>query len=249
MSAPDPSPRQPPPEQASVRNNLLRLMSPQDFARVAPHLQPGHLSKGEMILARGVPVTYATFMEDSIGSAVAVSHEGHRIEAGLFGRDGFWPVSLAMSDDRSVYDCVAQLPGNCWRIPADAFRAALDSSPTLHALMLRYVQALSVQTSYTALSNAVHPIDERLARWLLMCDDRVDTDLPLTHEFLSLMLAVRRPSVTTALHVLEGNGFIRAERGCIVIRNRAALEEFAGDAYGVPEAEYERLIGPLNPGR
>lgn len=102
-----------------------------------------------------------------------------------------------------------------------------------------------VQTSYTALSNAVHPIAERLARWLLMSDDRLDGDLPLTHEFLSIMLAVRRPSVTTALHVLEGNGFIRAARGSIVVRDRAALEEFAGDAYGVPEAEYERLIGPL----
>jgi hypothetical protein len=79
-----------------------------------------------------------------------------------------------------------------------------------------------------------------------MCDDRVDgSKLELTHEFISLMLAVRRPSVTTALHVLEGNGFIRSERGCIIIRNRQALEDFAKDAYGKPEAEYRRLIGPL----
>jgi len=224
-------------------------MSPEDFALLANDLEPCHHEKGGTIVARGEHVSHATFMENGIGSAVAVSHEGHRIEAGLFGRDGFWPVSLAMGDDRSVYDCVAQVPGDCWRVPAPRFRIALDTSHTLRALMLRYAQVLSVQTSYTALSNAVHPIDERLARWLLMCDDRVDSDLPLTHEFLSLMLAVRRPSVTTALHVLEGNGFIRAERGCVVIRNRAALEEFAGDAYGVPEAEYERLIGPLNPGR
>lgn len=103
-----------------------------------------------------------------------------------------------------------------------------------------------MQTSYTALSNAVHPVDERLARWLLMCHDRVDGDeLALTHEFLSLMLAVRRPSVTTALHVLEGNRFITAERGYITIRDRRRLEEFAGDAYGRPEAEYKRLIGPM----
>ena len=113
-------------------------------------------------------------------------------------------------------------------------------------LLLRFVQALSTQTAFTALSNAVHQIDERLARWILMCDDRLDgADMPLTHEFMSIMLAVRRPSVTTALHILEGNRLIRAERGCIVVRDRAGLEEFAGDSYGVPEREYERLIGPL----
>jgi CRP-like cAMP-binding protein len=111
---------------------------------------------------------------------------------------------------------------------------------------LRFAQVQGVQTAFTALSNAVHPINERLARWLLMCHDRHDSDeIPLTHEFLSLMLAVRRPSVTTALHVLEGNRFIRAERGHVTIRNRTALEEFAGDGYGKPEAEYRRLIGPM----
>jgi CRP-like cAMP-binding protein len=100
--------------------------------------------------------------------------------------------------------------------------------------------------SITVLANAHYPVDERLARWLLMCHDRWDGDvLPLTHEFMAVMLAVRRPSVTTALHVLEGNRFIRAERGCVTIRDRSALEEFAGDSYGPPEREYERLIGPL----
>lgn len=105
-----------------------------------------------------------------------------------------------------------------------------------------------MQTSHTALSNAVHPIEERLARWILMCDDRSDAgEMPLTHEYMSIMLAVRRPSVTTSLHVLEGNGFIRAERGCVIVRDRAGLEEFAGDAYGSPEREYRRLIGSMRP--
>lgn len=97
------------------------------------------------------------------------------------------------------------------------------------------------------MSNAVHPIDERLARWLLMCHDRtIGNEMALTHEFLSIMLAVRRPSVTTALHVLEGNGFIQAERGYITVRDRHGLEDFARDSYGRPDAEYRRLIGPLN---
>jgi CRP-like cAMP-binding protein len=89
-------------------------------------------------------------------------------------------------------------------------------------------------------------VSERLARWLLMCHDRVQgNEIELTHEFLSLMLAVRRPSITTSLHILEGNGFIKAERGNITIRNRAALEEFAHDAYGKPEMAYRRLMKDL----
>lgn len=131
-------------------------------------------------------------------------------------------------------------------MPVAAFQGAVAQSASLRTLLLRFAQVLGIQTAYTALSNAVHHVDERLARWLLMAHDRVDGEsLGLTHEFMSIMLAVRRPSVTTALHVLEGNGFIRSERSCVIIRNRAALEEFAGDSYGVPEAEYERLIGPM----
>jgi hypothetical protein len=112
--------------------------------------------------------------------------------------------------------------------------------------MLRYVKALYIQTTYTALSNAHHIVEERLAKRLLMCHDRSFTnEMALTHEFLSVMLAVRRPSVTTSLHVLEGMGFIRAARGKVVIRDRQGLEGYARDACGLPEGEYTRLVGPM----
>jgi CRP-like cAMP-binding protein len=168
-----------------------------------------------------------------------------RAENDLFGRDGFAPVGAVMGSDRTPHVGVIQIADEYLALPAARLTEAVESSVTLRTLLLRYAQTLAIQTSYTALSNAVHSIDERLARWILMCDDRVDGELALTHEFMSVMLAVRRPSVTTALHVLEGNGFIRAERGYIAVRNRAAMEEFAGDSYGTPEREYERLIGPL----
>lgn len=113
-------------------------------------------------------------------------------------------------------------------------------------LLMRYLQTLTTQTAFTALSNAVHHIHERLARWILMCHDRVDGDeIAVTHEFLALMMAVRRPSVTTALHVLEGDLFIKNERGFIIMRDRPALEAFAADTYGKPEEEYRRLIGAM----
>ena len=232
--------------QEERKNLLLRRLSAADYELLVPHFEPVKYSQGSKVFERDTPISHALFLERGIGSLLAVSREGHRVEAGLFGRDGFTPTALMYGSDRSPYDCIIQSPDDALRIPVAALRGAVDRSATLRETLLRFAGMLALQTSYTALSNAVHQVDERLARWLLMCHDRSESDdLALTHEFLSVMLAVRRPSVTTALPVLEGNGFIRAERGWITVRNRAALEEFAGDAYGVPEAEYGRLLGPL----
>lgn len=233
-------------QQEGQQNLLLRRMDASDFALIAPHLQPFRMKQGTILFRPEERVEYGHFFSDGIGSMVAISAEGQRVEAGLMGRDGFAPTGFAMDDDRSPYEGTIQLSVTGHRIAADHLRTALAASLGLRLCLQRFAHTLSVQSGFTALSNAVHPIEERLARWILMCDDRMASgELPLTHEFLSIMLAVRRPSVTTALHVLEGNGLIRAERGLILVRNRAALEVFAGDAYGKPEREYERLLGPL----
>jgi CRP-like cAMP-binding protein len=122
----------------------------------------------------------------------------------------------------------------------------MKRSESLAAVVTRSMEAFAVQLAYTAASNALHEVNERLARWILMCDDRASgNELPLTHEYISVMLAVRRPSVTTALHVLEGSGFIKSTRGVIAIRDRSGLEEYARDAYGKPEEEYRRLMKDL----
>lgn len=219
-------------------------MSADDFALLAPDLEVCKESRGTVLFRAGQPADRVWFLHSGIASMVAVSPDQLRVEAGVVGREGFVPIAAALGSDTSPYEGIIQMPDDCHSISLSAFCKALDRSKTLRDLCLSFVQVMTSQIAYTALSNAVHPIDERLARWLLMCDDRiVGSELPLTHEFMSVMLTVRRPSVTSALHVLEGNGFIRAERGCIVIRNRAALEAFASDAYGKPEAEYERLIG------
>jgi len=221
-------------------------MSEEDFALLAPHLSHGNSERGAVMFERNQPTDTVWFMESGIGSIITTSPEGLSAETGLFGREGFAPVSMVLGSDRSPHRAIVQVPGDSLCVSSDAFMRALSQSASLLAIFLRFAQVLSVQTAYTALGNAVHQIDERLARWLLMCHDRIDGDeLALTHEFLSIMLAVRRPSVTTALHVLEGNGFIRSERGCVIIRNRAGLEDYAADGYGCPETEYERLIGPF----
>ena len=114
----------------------------------------------------------------------------------------------------------------------------------MQGLFLKYVQAFMVQTAHTAICNARAKLDQRLARWLLMAHDRLDRDiLPLTHEFLSLMLGVRRAGVTEAIAALEAEELIGAARGQIIVRNRKGLERKAADVYGVPESEYRRLLG------
>src|SRR5262249_39809956 len=132
--------------------------------------------------------------------------------------------------------------GQC--ITADDLREVLGKSATMHRCLLRFAHVFGVQSSYTALANAHGTIEERCSRWLLMSHDRLETDeLLLTHDFLSLMLGVRRAGVTIALGHLEGRGLISTARGAVTIVDRDGLEESANGLYGVPEAEFERVFG------
>jgi CRP-like cAMP-binding protein len=137
---------------------------------------------------------------------------GRDAEVGVIGFEGMIGTPIVMGDDRQPCECVIQLPGDATRLPAKALVEAMAASPTLRLFLLRYVQSLSTQTSFTALVNARSKLEERLARWLLMCADRVDGDeLGLTHKYLSIMLGVRRPGVAVAIQILEGKGLIRAK--------------------------------------
>lgn len=125
-------------------------------------------------------------------------------------------------------------------------RQIANGNTPLRDLMLRYVQSFMIQSAHSIVSNAHSRIDARLARWLVMCDDRIVGDeINLTHEFMAQMIAAQRTGVTEALHTIEDGGMIQSTRGLVVILDRAKLELLAGDAYGAPEKEYRRLIGPF----
>lgn len=227
-------------------NHLLALLPQNEYAAVASHLEPCETPHGFIIVQACAPIDHAYFPCSGVGSVINISPEGNRVEGGLFGRDGFAPTAAAIGAGISITEVTVQVPGFAYRLPQGKLLDLMKTQPVFASLLHKSVHVLAVQAGFTALSNAVHEVDERLARWILMCHDRIDGDkLALTHEFISVMLAVRRPSVTTALHVLEGNLFIRSVRGLVIIRDRAGLEEFAADAYGKAEEEYERLIGPL----
>jgi hypothetical protein len=235
------------PGQSTIRNGLLSALSAADDALVQPGPEAVFLHKHDTLVEPNEAIAHVHFPETAIGSMVAIPPEGHRAEAAVLGCDGMSAVALVPDTDRTPHLVVVQVEGHSRRMTADAFRTLKAQSPTFNSLMLRFAQSVQVQTTYTALSSANHGVEERLARWLLMCHDRSAGDeIALTHEYLSVMLAVRRPSVTTALHVLEGEGFIRATRATIRVKDRAGIEDFAGAAYGIAEAEYERLIGPLH---
>lgn len=230
--------------QSGFRNYLLRRLPQTSLVRFEAHLQHIEVPRSQQLSSPYQPMEHAYFLESGIASVIVRSPEGQHSEIGIIGRDGMCPTSAILGVDSDPFSIHMQTQGEAYRMPAPVLKAVLAEDREAQALFARYTQALAVQQAYTALSNAVHHIDERLARWILMCHDRVDgADISLTHEFMSVMLAVRRPSVTTALHVLEGNKLIYSERGVVSVRNRKGLEAFARDAYGECEKEYERLVG------
>lgn len=226
-----------------LQNRILSRLPEDEEIAIQPLLELVDLPRDYQVATCNQRIEHIYFLEAGIGSVLSVSPEGQVAEAGMFGYEGFASTPPAAGSDLSLHDVVMQTPGFGHRIEVGALWSLLPQCPVLKDLLIKSLHNLATQVSYTALSNAVHPVDERLARWLLMCHDRVPgNELEITHEYISLMLSVRRPSVTTALHVLEGNGYIRSERKLITIRNRQAMEQFASDAYGKPEQEYLRLF-------
>ncbi|BAU92482.1 cyclic nucleotide-binding protein [Methylorubrum populi] len=230
-------------QQTTICNRLLRALAKDDFSRLAPALEAVPLGMREVVIAANEPITHAVFIEDGLCSLIADTSDG-RVEIGMVGHDGLVGVPLLLGTDRSPHSAMMQAEGTALRIAAAELQEALQVSPALRNVFGRYVQSLIVQVGQTVYANADANLEARLARWILMTDDRLQRDeLPLTHDFLSLMLSVRRPGVTTAVHILEGAGMIRAKRGRITVLDREKLMELAGDTYGPAEAEYERLLG------
>jgi CRP-like cAMP-binding protein len=227
---------------SAPRNRLLLSLQAHDLALLQPALQPIELPLSTVLEESGVPIETVYFIESGFASVVA----GNKvpIEIGLIGREGMSGLSIVMDDDRSVNQTSMQAEGTGLRISADRLREALHDRPTLRSSLLRYAQAFAVQTSQTALVNGRAKLEARLARWLLMVHDRFDQGAfpPFTHRFIAMMLGVRRPGVTDALHILEGRGLIKARRGQILVVDRKGLEAASDASYGVPEAEYARLV-------
>jgi CRP-like cAMP-binding protein len=218
------------------------------FERLRPHLERVDLPLKEVLVPPGTETTHVHFLESGLGSIVASGlDEDEHIEVGHIGSEGMSGAHLVLGSLQSPNRTFMQVAGSGLRIEAVAFMQAVEDDRAIRRLLLRYIHSYEIQLSHSALANGRYSMKERLARWLLMCHDRlVGDDLPLTHEFLSLMLGVRRSGVTDEIHILEGMGLIKATRGRIQIVDRAKMQDVAGGCYGLPEREYERLIGETN---
>jgi CRP-like cAMP-binding protein len=231
------------PQQSSVRNRLLKVMSSDDFALLQPHLELVATELAQPLIKPYESVRHLFFPEVGF-SSITTSGSGTKVEVGLVGREGLVGATpMLLGSDRTPHEHFVQNAGEMLRIETPALCAAIAQSASLNKLLLRYIQVQLVQTAQTAFANAFYTLDVRLARWLLMCQDRLDRDeMRLTHEFLSVMLGVTRTSTTLAVQGLEGHRLIQARRGKITILDRKAMEAVADDGYGLPESEYARLI-------
>jgi CRP-like cAMP-binding protein len=229
-----------------LQNRLLAALPVSDIEMLKPSLRRVDLDARQVLEVPGQPIVDACFVERGLVSVVGTTRLDQRIEVGMVGHEGMTGLGIVLGDDRAANETVVQSAGSALCIGAEALRAAMMRSASLTALLLRYVHVFLLQGSQTALANGRGRLDERLARWLLMWQDRLGTDdLVITHEFMALLLGVRRQGVTETLHTLEGTGLIRSSRNLIKISDRDGLQRAANGFYGIPEAEYERAIGGL----
>jgi CRP-like cAMP-binding protein len=226
-----------------IRNRLLQKIHLEDWDLIGPHLETVTLKERQIIEVPTKLVTHAYFLETGVASVMAVNAEDHRIEVGVIGFEGVTGVPLIMGDTRAQHSTYMQIGGSGHRILQEALGEAMAKSEGLRALMLKSAQGFMIQTAHTALANGRAKLEQRLARWLLMALDRLTTDtVPLTHEFLAVMLGVRRAGITVAVHGFERRGLVTTRRGQLTVVDRGGIEQIAGSFYGTPEAELRRLL-------
>ena len=211
---------------------------------LAPHLKSVDLPLRKRLEAPRRATEHIYFPESGFASVVADGAVAQRVEVGMIGREGMTGLAVVLGTDRSPNETYIQNAGKGLQMPAAELRKVMATNASLHHHLLLYAHAFLMQATQTAKSNARNKIEERLARWLLMAHDRLDNDeLAITHEFLSLMLGVRRPGVTVALSLLERSALITTDRGVISIVDRAGLKGAANGAYGTAETELNRIFG------
>jgi CRP-like cAMP-binding protein len=228
-----------------MSNRILNGLSPEEYQRLSPHLESVELLLGEVLYRPNEPVTHVYFPLRGTVSVVCVFEDGKSVEAGMVGNEGMFGVSVFLGSITSPLEAIVQLPGEALRMRADVLREEFKRGGHLQDLLLRYTQTLIIQIAQTAACNRAHPIDGRLARWLLMCQDRAQaSDLQVTHEFIAIMLGTRRAGVSEAAAKLQDMGAIRYRRGHLHILERSKLEKQTCECYLIVKREFTRLLGP-----
>ncbi|HEY4843459.1 MAG TPA: Crp/Fnr family transcriptional regulator [Terriglobales bacterium] len=226
-----------------VGNIILRSMSDSEYNSLRPHLEYVNLPNHLVLHEAGGKLEFVYFPNQGLISLVVVMKDGRTAEAGVVGSEGFTGAPAAVGLSRGPLRAVIQIAGDGFRVRVGALQNTLETAPHLRLLLNRYVAIRGMQIAQTAACNRLHGIEQRLARWLLMTQDRVASgSLRITHDFLATMLGTDRPSVSLAAGVLQRKGFIEYTRGAVKIVNRKKLEASACECYGVIR-QYDGELG------
>jgi len=231
------------PPRHDTRNRILAALPAGEYARLAPHLERVELGLKQILFDVDRPIEHVYFPEAMVVSVLGVMADGSAVETATVGREGMVGLPVFLGTDQMSAQAFAQIPGPGLRMTADAFRRAVAASPTLTLALHRYTQALFTLVAQSSACNRVHTMLERCARWLLHTHDRVERDeFPLTHQFLSQMLGVRRATVTEAMGAIQETGAVTYEMGRVTVRDRARLEASACECYAIIVREFDRLL-------
>ena len=226
-----------------VSSLILLSISDSDYGSLRPHLEYVSLPNHLVLHEAGEKLEFAYFPNRGLISLVVVMKDGRTAEAGIVGNEGFTGTLAAVGLSRSPLHAVVQITGDGFRVEVGALQNTLESAPHLQLMLSRYAAIRGLQVAQTAACNRLHDIGQRLARWLLMTQDRVDSgSLPITHDFLATMLGTDRPSVSEAASVLQKQKLIQYTRGAVKIVNRRKLENSACECYGVIQ-QYDGDLG------
>lgn len=228
----------------NTTNRILGELPAEEYERLSPHLEPFTLSVGNTLYYPHDPVTHVYFLNRGSVSIISTFADGGGVEVGVVGNEGMFGLNVVLGSVTAPHKAIVQQPGDAFRTPAEVIRQEFKAGGLLQDLLLRYTQAFMIQLAQTAACNRSHPVGGRLARWLLMSHDRALSDrLPLTHEFIAIMLGTRRAGITEAAGKLQNEGMIKYSRGHITVVNREKLEAVSCECYNIVKNEFARLLG------
>lgn len=229
---------------ATVKNHILSSLSQEDRDELLPELQPLPLTLSQVLYEMGDTIDYVHFPNSGMCSLVSHTQEGESLEVGIVGCEGIIDLAAFFGDEKIQYRVIVQGEGDALRMRADAFKKACKQSDSLRTVMLRYTQAVITQLNQAAVCNRFHPIESRLCRWLLQCQDMLHSnDLQLTQEFIAYMLGVRRAGITVAAGAVQSLGLIRYTRGHITILDREGLKATSCECYGIIREATKKYLG------
>jgi CRP-like cAMP-binding protein len=226
-----------------VGNKILASLSREEYERLLPDLEAVSLPLKQILYQPNQPIDCVYFVNKGVVSLLNVMEDGGAIEVATLGNEAMVGIPVLLGTDRVPAETIVQVPGDALRMKVDVFKREVTPGSPLYTLLLCYTQALIDQISQSVACNRLHSVEERACRWLLQTQDRVDSDeFPMTHEFLSQMLGVRRASVSEVAATLQKAGLIRYSRGKITILDRQGLEGSSCECYQVVKQEYNRLL-------